>query len=117
MASKLQGVDHIRARLAALAEVPERLRSEVLPEAGASLLTRAQALVPVNTGELRDSGYFEVADGRLRVGFTAEHAAEVHERLDVAHEEGQAKFLERAQLEQEGDVRATLVAVVREAIE
>lgn len=60
---------------------------------------KAQKLAPKLTGALAGSGIAEKAqfnghDIRATVGFNTNYAAAVHERLDVHHENGQAKFLE-----------------------
>lgn len=62
---------------------------------------------PVDTGNLRDSGLGNVkgthgiisSDASGAVGFTAntaDYAIYVHERTDLRHENGEAKFLEKA---------------------
>ncbi len=60
-----------------------------------------QDYVPIDTGELKDSGYVDEpeisGDGSgydVIIGFTAEHALIQHERLDYNHPHGQAKYLE-----------------------
>jgi hypothetical protein len=65
------------------------------------VLTQAAILCPVDTGFLAASGTAERAELNGHVvsvllGFNASYAAAVHERLDVHHEQGQAKFLETA---------------------
>lgn len=69
------------------------------------ILERAQQLCPVDTGELKRSGYVRRQDApqafgtgilNYAIGFTAEHAALVHERIDIPHKNGEAKFLEKA---------------------
>jgi hypothetical protein len=55
--------------------------------------------VPIETGELRDSGYvngpfFQNGAWTVEIGFGAEHALIQHERLDYYHPHGQAKYLE-----------------------
>jgi hypothetical protein len=65
---------------------------EALQRAAEQLLARSQELVPVNTGELKESG--AVVDGM--VVYTADHAIPVHENLEARHPRGQAKFLEAA---------------------
>ena len=64
--------------------------------AGERILTRAQQLVPVDTGHLRDSGYVRESNDSVEVGFDADYALHVHERTDIFHQNGQAKFLETA---------------------
>lgn len=76
----------------------------VLRDWAEDVLARSQQLVPVGaTGNLKASGQVsgpEMKDGALEVhiGYgdrkTAWYAQIVHERLDVRHPQGQAKFLE-----------------------
>src|SRR5262245_48992370 len=74
----------------------------VLLDWGEDVMTRSKTIVPVLTGKLRDSGKVQIEEMkdnqiRLNLGYgdkTAWYAAIVHERLDVRHENGQAKFLE-----------------------
>ena len=61
----------------------------------------AQQLTPVDTGALAASGTTEPAKmsgGKITatIGFNTEYAAAVHERLDLNHVQGQAKYLETA---------------------
>lgn len=62
------------------------------------LQRQSQMLVPVDTGALRNSAYTRHVgrgfDITVWVGYTVEYAVYVHERLDVHHPIGQAKFLE-----------------------
>ena len=72
---------------------------KALVKAGLLLLRASQKIVPVDTGNLRSSG-FTRADGtgwdtKVTVGYTASYAVFVHENLDNKHKKGkQAKFLE-----------------------
>lgn len=73
-----------------------------LNAAAEQLLASAQALVPVDTGDLRRSGtYHPAVDGELvaRVTFNTHYAVEQHENLGFYHPKeknplAQAKFLE-----------------------
>ncbi|HJJ32710.1 MAG TPA: hypothetical protein O0X25_04090 [Methanocorpusculum sp.] len=60
----------------------------------------SQDLCPVATGVLRDSALtaFERSGDEIRavVGYTVSYAAPVHERKELKHATGQAKFLEDA---------------------
>jgi hypothetical protein len=62
------------------------------------LLSVSVEQAPVKTGNLRGSASLEInkAPGVLkaRLGYGAEYAIYVHERLEVAHPVGKAKFLE-----------------------
>jgi hypothetical protein len=67
-----------------------------LLEAGLHLERRSKALVPVDTGNLRASGYTRrSAELEVEVGYQASYAVFVHENLEAKHTNGQAKFLEQ----------------------
>ena len=66
-------------------------------------MRRAKDLLPVETGRLKDSGRVETtktASGTFTDivfgGPEAPYATQVHERVDIRHETGQAKYLETA---------------------
>lgn len=64
-------------------------------------IQRAQRLCPIDTGFLAASAAVRPAEVRgdevvCELGFNAAYAAAVHERLDLRHAIGQAKFLEAA---------------------
>lgn len=89
------------------------------------VLERSQQLVPINTGRLRSTGQVtgpEMKDGAWQVsisygaGKTAWYAAIVHERLDVKHPRGQAKFLEQPLTEQLKALDAALAAVIESSL-
>src|SRR4051794_9242208 len=58
----------------------------------------AQELAPVDTGALKASATDEpaaISGGKITkvIGFNVNYAAAVHERLDVKHAQGEAKYL------------------------
>lgn len=69
---------------------------------GEHVIGDAQQLTPRDTGALQGSGTggepakVEGSTISKEIGFNTEYAAAVHERLDVNHPQGQAKFLETA---------------------
>lgn len=68
---------------------------------GEHVIGKAQKLAPVASGFLKNSGVAQAAVDSGNsidqvIGFNAEYAAAVHERLNVHHDQGQAKFLETA---------------------
>ena len=85
----------VQMHTARLTEIAQAAAAAVQATA-AEVLDVAQDLVPVDSGELRDSGELVVSDGGVRVVFTAGHAWYQHERLDYQHDDGGAKFVERA---------------------
>lgn len=99
---------------------PPRLARALYAEAQ-EIMTKSRRLVPVDTGALRASGqvrtghtgrdpYVEIVYG----GPAAPYAIYVHERLDVNHTVGQAKFLEQPTLEQVRGMGDRLAAAIRE---
>lgn len=55
--------------------------------------------VPVDTGRLRQAGYVappSSVTGTVEMGFGTDYAIPVHERTEVRHTTGEAKFLEKA---------------------
>lgn len=90
------------------------------------VLARSKALVPVRTGRLRDSGQVmgpEMKDGswEIHIGYgdrkTVWYAQIIHERLDVRHPKGQAKFLETPINENLKTLDAALTRVIEGALE
>jgi len=80
--------DAIEARIdaatpAALAEGMEHIRTASAP------------LVPVETGRLVGSAAVHVEGDRAALTYDGPYARYQHERLDLHHEHGQAKFLEQ----------------------
>lgn len=62
------------------------------------VLADSQAEVPIDTGELLESGVIvenlDPPSPNVRIGYGAEHALIVHENLDASHPVGKAKFLQ-----------------------
>ena len=75
--------------------------------AGHYVKAKSMAQTPVEFGNLRASHY--VSEGRLgdptiEIGTTASYSMPVHERLDAYHPVGNAKFLERAIMENQKEI-------------
>lgn len=99
---EVRGMDELKRRLEDLHRNVMDGAAEVLPDGIGGVLEESQRLVPVRTGELRDSGYLcvNVTDDRVdvTVGHSAPHAASVHENPD-----GRGfKYLEAPWLERPG---------------
>lgn len=79
--SKLSNLDHL---------IPEALAQ------GAEIIrAAAAALTPVETGRLAGSAKVTVDGDEAGITFDGPYARYQHERLDLKHEHGQAKFLEQ----------------------
>ncbi len=120
----------VRAKVTGLAEIQrniERLRTEIVPKAlgaaaygGALSVTRdARKLAPddpsTSGNDLRGSAYttlpVETSNGQTSEGgFGAEHAIPVHEKTEIRHSTGQAKFLEAAINAKSGSLIKTVQA-------
>lgn len=60
------------------------------------ILEVAKDKCPVDTGNLRDSGYVEKTQNGYTVGFSADYAAIVHEKPDGWQKSGETQFLSKA---------------------
>lgn len=105
----VQGVEDAEKKIAeALGRVEGTAQLALIVQAAAIAADAAQR-APIQTGALRQSVVVVPSGSTVAVGFTAPYAAEVHERTDVAHDEGEAKFLEHA-MNEAAATMATLVA-------
>lgn len=125
----------IRIDLTGDRELIRRLRAlgdRILPAAASALhqeheriMTEAKTRTPVETGALRNSGRVSSPEIRGSVvisegGFgdsAVKYAIHVHERLDLRHPVGQAKFYESVVLEAASGMEARLGQALRSAIE
>lgn len=66
-------------------------------DAAEDVLNRSNDLIPTDSGDLRDSGTVtaEGEDG-VAISYDTPYAVVQHERTDLRHDDGQAKFLETA---------------------
>ena len=60
------------------------------------VLEEAQKNCPVDTGKLRDSGKITDSGTDYKIVFDTDYAIYVHEDLTKHHDNGEAKFLEKA---------------------
>jgi hypothetical protein len=103
-------IDILDARVAAA--TPEGLA------AGMEHIRQVSApLVPVETGRLVGSAEVQVDGDRASLSYAGPYARYQHERLDLRHEHGQAKYLEQPVLT-DGDKAVEIVGEVikREAL-
>lgn len=98
---ELRGDEKIRDEL--------RRQSKICPPAAAAMVygfgTRVMRdsvkRTPTLTGELKDSAYVTVPQASsghpsVEIGYGSEHAVPVHEKTEVSHYDGEAKFLQKA---------------------
>lgn len=90
------------ARLRAFAKKSHAEANVMVHQTGEAILGAGQKRTPIETGTLQNSGTVEPAgDLRVVIGFNTTYAAAVHERTELHHEQGEAKYLENA-IVQEG---------------
>jgi hypothetical protein len=111
---KMKGV--LRMIKNAQREMPLRLIRGV-KKAGLFLQRKSQQVVPVDTGNLRNTAFTREATAFnvivVTVGYTAAYAIYVHENLDAQHAAGKtAKFLEGPARE----YRADMVHIIQEEL-
>lgn len=85
---------------AALQKVIDGARKGI-EEAAEDVLNRSNDLIPTASGELRDSGTVtKESDDGVAISYgnngSAPYAVAQHERTELRHDDGQAKFLETA---------------------
>ena len=85
----------VKQHNAKLTEI-EKAAREALRDTAKQVLDQAKKNVPVDQGALRRSGKVGVSDVNVYIRFTSPHAWLQHERLDYEHDQGGAKYLERA---------------------
>ena len=82
---------------------------------GEKIMAIATQMVPVDTGQLRRSGYVAPEDiiheGVVEVGFGTDYAVYVHENVSAAHVTGEARFLQKAVYAVQNTALETIVNV------
>ncbi len=120
---------------AALAKIENRIdeifetigftNEEAMQEAMDLIETRSNDIVPVKSGKLKGSSFTEVEKDDENnvigtVGYNkngeAPYAVFVHEKVDNKHENGEAKFLEKAAIESEQDIRDIFVNAISKVL-
>lgn len=74
---------------------PEQVQDEALAQAMEHIRQVAVSLTPVETGRLAGSAAVHVEGNEASISFEGPYARYQHERLDLHHEHGQAKYLEQ----------------------
>lgn len=92
--ASIKGIPELAAKLKAVMQGnKEKTQRAILQEAYA-LQAESQKECPVDTGRLRASAYTRPTEEGARVGYTSDYSVYVHERVDIPHKVGKAKFLE-----------------------
>ena len=99
---RLVGLSGVKRELAKLVKTYPAATAAALYQEGLALLAETQPRVPVDTGRLRGTGYVApptAAQGEtpvVEVGYGTTYAVDVHERTELQHPVGEARFLANA---------------------
>ncbi len=92
----------------------EQAAQDGLREVAKLTLERSNEMSPTLTGESDESGFIDVDDLSVQVGYTSFVSLRQHEVLDYDHPRGgEPKFLEKAAAEMEPQVEQVMAAKVR----
>lgn len=96
---RVKGLAAVKASVRRLGKQAKKEFERALIAEGEQIMEAADELVPKDTGYLRSTAFTQLDRTRagvtLELGYNAEYAIYVHERLDLFHEPPtQAKFLE-----------------------
>ena len=96
---KIEGTKEVLDAITKAARRYPEAAAVALYEECLAIMAESVKLVPVDTGRLRATAYVAPPkfgrDTECRVGYGTRYAVYVHERTDVRHTNGEAKFLEK----------------------
>lgn len=99
-AVKLRGWQKTKDRLDRIKRSAPRAVIIGMMALGEEIMAESVKRTPVDTGRLRQTAYVApprlAGDWTVELGYGATYAAAVHERTEVSHATGEAKFLENA---------------------
>lgn len=96
------GAKELTRRLAAKGLSYSRAVAGALYLQGSQIMAKSVQLVPVDTGRLRSTAYVDAPQHSItsgwgiKLGYATDYAVPVHERTEIPHRVGQAKYLEAA---------------------
>jgi len=111
MAVNKHGLDNILDNLNSEIGRIQGLNEQGLLSAALLVKGEAQRRTPVDTGNLKNSAYTDSEGGNdpaAVIGYQASYAPFVHEDLEARHDNGEAKFLERALNENQDRIIQTI---------
>ena len=115
---KIRGDKELRARLMEYAKKYPEATAAALYQEGFGVMRVSQRKVPVDTGRLRATGYVAPPqEGRggvyVELGYGTTYGIYVHERTELKHKVGEAKFLQKALQERSSGYFRRLAAKVK----
>ena len=119
----IDGEDELMDKLRALFPKFAEAAEAGCADWGEDVMYFSKRLCPVDTGELRASGYVETYSGQSNtwievvLGYPKDYAIYVHENMEAHHEVGQAKFLETPMLLKSNELPKRMVQEMERAAE
>lgn len=96
MSVEIKGMDKVVDELNKRIKKVGDYNQKTLEMVALDLKGKSVELAPIDTGDLRGSGYAEIGKHEATVGFNEPYALRQHEELDYSHPKGgQAKYLEQ----------------------
>lgn len=96
--AKVAGIDAVLQSLKGAATDWQKAMAGAIYQEGLALIADSIPQVPVQTSRLKNSNYVQKPDSIenpvVRVGYNTDYAYWVHERTELYHRVGKAKFLE-----------------------
>jgi hypothetical protein len=98
---ELRGYEKIRDELLRQSRVCPPAAAAMIYGFGTRVMRDSVKRAPSLTGELKRSAYVTIPQASsqhpsVEIGYGSHHAVPVHEETEVAHDDGEAKFLQRA---------------------
>lgn len=98
---ELRGYEKVRAELLRQMRICPPAAGAMLYAFGTRVMRDSVKRTPTQTGELKESAYVtapQMSSTRqaVEVGYGSHHAVQVHEETEASHDDGEAKFLQRA---------------------
>jgi hypothetical protein len=98
---ELRGYEKIRDELLRQSRICPPAAAAMVYAFGTRVMRDSVKRTPSLTGELKGSAYVTVPQTgsghpAVEIGYGSHHAVQVHEETEVAHDDGEAKFLQRA---------------------
>lgn len=105
---ELEGLQKVQRNLNEKIDEIEEKSEKGIKEAGLLVERESKQRTPVDTGNLKGGTYTETITSSkgtgVEIGYTAKYAIHVHERTELNHPVGEAKFLEKALRDNEGKI-------------
>ena len=90
----IAGINEAVSRLNRIILETEGNTEDAIKDIALDLIGKSKERAPVDTGDLRGSGFVDIQGTSAIVGFTEIYALNQHEDLNFNHSDGEAKFLE-----------------------